>query len=157
MARALLVTIAGLIVSAWIGFGHYLFGIAGALTPLYVFIGVVLFVLHVFLGRAIVLTKRNGYRTRPRTLVIAGLCWACGIICGLTLPNTTAGGGLTTILTGPHEPSLGIAIGVTNPAGIICLGLAVTALVLAYIDVRGGKPRYDEDAILDAQERAAQQ
>ncbi|KQV06548.1 hypothetical protein [Leifsonia sp. Root112D2] len=149
-ALGILVIIGGMLLAIWIGFGHALFGISGDLSLLFVLMAAVVVTLQLFLGRAVILTARHGYRTRPRTMVIITLGWACGVLFGLTVPDVTSHGP-QTILTGSHEPALGIAIGVTNPAGIICLGLTIAALVLAHGDARGGRPRYDEDAILDAQ------
>ncbi|MEO8907184.1 MAG: hypothetical protein ABI310_03805, partial [Microbacteriaceae bacterium] len=108
--------------------------------------------LQVATGRALIRGARAGYPARGHTVAVVLSSWGFGILCGLTLPDATAAG-LQTILTGSREPGLGIAVGVTNPAGMICIILSVTAVILAYRDARGGRPIYDEDGALDAWER----
>jgi branched-subunit amino acid ABC-type transport system permease component len=152
VASGVLMLVAGLVAAAWIGFGRYLFGVAGDVTPLYVFIAVVIGGLNVLTGRAVIRTARRGYPTSGWTVTIAAASWAFAIMCGLTLPDATPTG-MQTIISGGHEPGLGIAIGLTNVTGMICVALCVAAVILAYRDARGRRPIYDEDAVLDAWER----
>ncbi|HEY5221652.1 MAG TPA: hypothetical protein VIJ18_01165 [Microbacteriaceae bacterium] len=152
VAPGILIIVGGLLVAAWIAVGRFPFGVEGSLTPLYLFIGLVIAALQVAAGRALIRGARAGYAARGWTIAILLSSWAFGILCGLTLPDATPSG-LQTIVSGAHEPGLGIAIGVTNPAGMVCAILSVAAVILAYRDARGGRPIYDEDAALDAWER----
>ncbi|TAM70425.1 MAG: hypothetical protein EPN48_03225 [Microbacteriaceae bacterium] len=152
VAPGILIIVGGLLVAAWIGVGRFPFGIAGSLTPLYVFIALIILGLQAATGRALIRGARAGYAARGWTIAIVLCSWAFGILCGLTLPDATPSG-LQTIVSGSHEPGLGIAIGVTNPAGMICAILSVAAVILAYRDARGGRPVYDEDGALDAWEQ----
>lgn len=152
VAPGILIILGGLLVAAWIGVGRFPFGVAGSLTPLYVFIGLIVAGLQVATGRALIRGARAGYQAHGWTIAIVLSSWAFGILCGLTLPDATPAG-MQTILTGAQEPGLGIAIGVTNPAGMICVILSVAAVILAYRDARGGRPIYDQDGANDAWER----
>jgi hypothetical protein len=78
------------------------------------------------------------------TVAMLVVSWVCGILLGLMIPDVTALG-LQTILTGPHEPGLGIAIGVANPLGIIMLLTGIIALVLARGDAKGRAIVAEED------------
>lgn len=136
---------AGVLLAAWVVFGRSVFGVGGSLTVTYALtIGVVLVVLHFFIGRGILRTARRGYRTRRATVGTVIAAWGCGILLGLMIPDLTPIG-LQTILTGPSEPGLGIAIGVSNPLGIVMLVMSITALVLATVDSKGGPKVLDED------------
>jgi hypothetical protein len=137
IAPTLLVAVAGLLLAAWIGFGRVLFGVAGELTQLYTFtLSLVIVVMHAFIAEALARTAHHGYRTRPATIGMLVASWACGILLGLMIPDVTALG-LQTILTGPNEPGLGIAIGVANPLGIVMLVTISVALGLARGDAKG--------------------
>jgi hypothetical protein len=137
IAPALLVAFAGLLLAAWIGFGRVFFGVAGELTQLYTFtLSLVIVVMHAFIAEALARTAHHGYRTRPATIAMLVASWGCGILLGLMIPDVTALG-LQTILTGPHEPGLGIAIGVANPLGIVMLVTISVALGLARGDAKG--------------------
>lgn len=150
-AAGILITIVGLLVAVWVGFGRVPFGVAGELTPVFALIALLIGTLQVFTGRAVIVTARRGHRLGAWTVIIVAFSWVCGIVFGLTLPDLTATG-LQTIATGPHQPALGFAIGVTNPAGILCIALSIASVAIANRDARGGRPKYDEDAILDAYE-----
>lgn len=150
-ATGILITIVGLLVAAWVGFGRVPFGVAGELTPVFALVALLIGTLQAFAGRAAFVAARRGHRLGVWTVIVVAFSWAWGIVCGFTLPDLTAIG-LQTIATGPHQPALGFAIGVTNPAGILTIALSIAAVVLAYRDARGGRPKYDEDAILDAYE-----
>lgn len=142
---ALLVALAGLLLAAWICLGRVLFGVAGELTQLYTFtIGLVIVVMHAFIAEALARTAQHGYRTRPATIGMLLASWGCGILLGLMIPDVTPLG-LQTILTGPNEPGLGIAIGVANPLGIIMLVTASVALGLARGDAKGKAHAAPED------------
>lgn len=144
-AFGIAVACGGVILAAWVVGGRALFGVSGALTVTYALtIGVVLIVLHFFVGRAILRTARRGYRTRASTRATIIVAWGCGILLGLMIPDITPLG-LQTILTGASEPGLGIVIGLSNPLGIIMLVMSVTSLVLATIDSKGGPRVVDED------------
>lgn len=145
IAPALLVLFAGLLVAAWVSAGRVLFGVAGELTQVYTFtLGLVVFLLHAFIAEALLRAAQHGYRSRPATTGMLIASWACGILLGLMIPDVTPLG-LQTILTGPHEPGLGIAIGVANPLGIIMLVTAIVALALARGDAKGNVHRVEED------------
>ncbi|MHA6670301.1 hypothetical protein ACX3O0_15685 [Homoserinimonas sp. A447] len=134
---ALLVVFVGLVIAAWVSVGRLFFGIAGELTQLYTFtLGLIIVVLHAFITEALARTAQLGHRTRPATVAMLVASWACGILLGLMIPDVTALG-LQTILTGPDEPGLSIAIGVANPLGIIMLLTGIIALVLARGDAKG--------------------
>jgi hypothetical protein len=142
---ALLVAFAGLLLAAWIAVGRLLFGVAGELTQVYTFtLGLVIVVLHAFIAEALARTAQNGYRTRPATIGMLGASWALGIVLGLMIPDVTPLG-LQTILTGPNEPGLSIAVGVANPLGIIMLVTASVALGLARGDAKGKAHAAPED------------
>ncbi|HEU4808835.1 MAG TPA: hypothetical protein VFT01_11285 [Homoserinimonas sp.] len=145
IAPALLVVFTGLLIAAWVSVGRLLFGVAGELTQLYTFtLGLLIVVLHAFIAEALARTAQNGHRTRRATIWMLATSWACGILLGLMIPDVTALG-LQTILTGPHEPGLSIAIGVANPLGIIMLVTAIVALALARGDARGKAHVVEED------------
>ena len=128
------VIVGGFVLALWICFGRFLFGVGGSLTPIYVVtIGFLVATLHFFAGRAIGRTARLGRRTRPATIAMICVAWGYGILLGLMIPDMTANG-LQTILSGATEPGLGIAIGLANPLGIICLATSIAALVLAHGD-----------------------
>jgi hypothetical protein len=141
-----LVAIGGLVLAGWVTLGRVLFGVAGELTQLYVFtLGLVIVVLNAFVAEGLARTADNGYRTRPATIGMLLASWACGILLGLMIPDVTPLG-LQTILTGPHEPGLGIAIGIANPLGIVMLVTVIVALGLARGDAKGkAHQRAEED------------
>lgn len=132
----LIVIAGGLALAAWVSFGRYLFGVGGELTPWFaVGIGVPIAALYFFVGRAIMRTARFGRRTRPSTVVMLVISVACGILLGFMIPDVTPLG-LQTILSGPAEPGLSVAVGVANPLGVVCLAAAIAALVLAHGDTK---------------------
>ncbi|MEX1078421.1 MAG: hypothetical protein WED09_04870 [Homoserinimonas sp.] len=134
---SVLVVLVGLLLAAWVALGRLLFGVAGELTQVYTFsIGLIIFLLHAFITEALLRAAQNGYRVRPATIAMLIASWALGILLGLVIPDVTPLG-LQTILTGPREPGLSIAIGVANPVGIVMLVTAIVALVLARGDARG--------------------
>jgi len=137
--------VVGFLVALWVSLGRIPFGVAGGLTPLFVpTLGFAIGALHFFAGRAIMRTARLGRTTRPATILMVCFSWACGILLGLMIPDITDLG-WQTILTGGEEPGLGIAIGISNPLGIICIGTAVVAVVLARQDTRERLNPDDED------------
>ena len=139
------VATSGVLLAAWVAAGRWLFGVGGSLTVTYALtIGIVLALLHLFIGRGILRTARRGYRTRSVTIGTVIAAWGCGILLGLMIPDVTPVG-LQTILTGASEPGLGIVIGLSNPLGIIMLAMSITALVLAAVDSKGGPRVPDED------------
>ncbi|EPR75513.1 hypothetical protein ADILRU_2056 [Leifsonia rubra CMS 76R] len=129
--------VAGLAVAGWISFGRYLFGIGGDLTITYtVTLGLTYGVLLSLAGLAMRRTALRGFPTRAMThaqLIASGVC---AFLLGLTIPDSTPGG-LQTIISGPTEPALGIAIGIANPLGVVGIVTAIIALVLATTDSRG--------------------
>jgi hypothetical protein len=138
------VIVGGLILASWICFGRFLFGVGGSLTPIYVVtIGFLVGTLHFFAGRAIRRTARRGRRTRPATIAMICIAWFTGILLGLMIPDLTAAG-LQSIVSGSTEPGLGIAIGLANPLGIVCLATSIVALVLANGDLKD-RPHLEED------------
>lgn len=140
-----LVIIGGILLAAWVSAGRALFGVAGDLTPVYIItLGFAIAVLHFFVGRSLLRAARRGHRIRPITLVQLAFSWICGVLLGLMIPDITAEG-LQTIVSGTTEPALGIAVGIANPLGIICLGTAIVALVLARQDAHGRRPVAEED------------
>jgi hypothetical protein len=144
-AFGIVVAFGGVILAAWVAGGRALFGVSGSLAVTYALtIGVVLVVLHFFVGRAILRTARRGYRTRPSTRATIIAAWGCGILLGFMIPDITPLG-LQTILTGASEPGLGIVIGLSNPLGIIMVVMSISSLVLATIDSKGGPRVVDED------------
>ncbi|WP_010202285.1 hypothetical protein [Salinibacterium sp. PAMC 21357] len=128
---------AGIAVAGWISFGRHLFGIGGDLTIAYVAtLGVIFAVLLVLAGLAVRRTSRRGFETRGITHALLITTGSCGFLLGLTIPDSTPQG-LQTILSGPNEPALGIAIGIANPLGVVGIATAIIALVLATKDSRG--------------------
>lgn len=135
----------GVLLAAWVVFGRHLFGVGGELTLVYALtLGIAIVVLHAFAGRAVVRTVRRGHHTRPATIGMLIASWGCGILLGLMIADVTPAG-LQTILTGPNEPGLGIAIGVSNPLGIVMLVTSIVALALAVGDSKGAATPAEED------------
>lgn len=137
------VLLAGVAIAAWIVFGRFLFGVGGELTLAYLPIGVLVVVLHAFIGRALSRTAARGFTPRRSTWGTLITAWGCGILLGLTIPDVTETG-LQTILTGAAQPWLDVAIGVANPAGIIMIAFTIIALVLASQDAHGPRPVEDD-------------
>lgn len=145
------VIVAGIAVAGWISFGRHLFGIGGDLTIAYAAtLGVIFAVLLVLTGLAVRRTARRGFETRALTHALLIASGVCGFLLGLTIPDSTPHG-LQTIISGPTEPALGIAIGIANPLGVVGIATAIIALVLAVGDSRGRVTLVeswgDEDAI----------
>lgn len=131
------VIVAGIAVAGWISFGRHLFGIGGDLTIAYAAtLGVFFAVLLVLTGLAVRRTARRGFETRAMTQALLIASGVCGFLLGLTIPDSTPHG-LQTIISGPTEPALGIAIGIANPLGVVGIATAIIALVLAIGDSRG--------------------
>lgn len=135
--RGAVVASAGIAVAWWVSFGRDLFGIGGGLTLLYAAtLGVAFGALFVITGLAVRRTALRGFQTRGMTHTMLIASGGCAFLLGLTLPDITPVG-LQTIISGPSEPALGIAIGIANPLGIIGIATAIIALVLAIRDSRG--------------------
>ncbi|TFD49579.1 hypothetical protein E3T55_10895 [Cryobacterium frigoriphilum] len=131
------VVVAGIAVAAWISFGRHLFGIGGDLTIIYAAtLGVIFAALLVITGLAVGRSARRGFETRAITYAFLVASVVSGILLGLTLPDSTPRG-FQTIISGPTEPGLGIAIGIANPLGVIGIATAIIALVLSIRDSRG--------------------
>lgn len=131
------VIVAGIGVAGWISFGRHLFGIGGDLTIVYAAtLGLIFAVLLVLTGLAVRRTARRGFETRVLTQALLIASGICGFLLGLTIPDSTPQG-LQTIISGPYEPALGIAIGIANPLGVIGIATAIIALTLAIKDSRG--------------------
>lgn len=141
--RGVGVLLVGLVVALWIVFGRFLFGAGGDLTVVYLAIGVIVIVLHVFIARALARTAKRGFTVRSATRGTLIGAWGCGILLGLTLPDLTPDG-LQTVISGTQQPALDVAIGVANPAGIIMIALTIIALVLASQDANGPRPTEDD-------------
>lgn len=140
-----LVAIAGLVLAAWVVLGRALFGVAGELVPVYALsLGLIIVVLYAFIGDGIARTALHGHRTRTATVGMLIASCGCGLLFGLVIPDVTPLG-LQTILSGPAEPGLGIAIGVANPLGIIMLITAIVAVFLARGDAKGNAVTVEED------------
>ncbi|MDH6236686.1 hypothetical protein [Cryobacterium sp. CG_9.6] len=128
---------AGIAVAAWISFGRYLFGIGGDLTIIYATtLGVIFATLLSLTGLAVRRTARRGFENRGVTHAFLIASGVIGLLLGLTLPDSTPRG-LQTIITGPTQPALDIAIGIANPLGVIGIATAIIALVLSIRDSRG--------------------
>lgn len=135
--RGAVVASAGIAVAGWVSFGRDLFGIGGGLTLLYAAtLGVAFGALFVITGLAVRRTALRGFQTRGMTQTMLVVSGVCAFLLGLTLPDITPVG-LQTIISGPSEPALGIAIGIANPLGVIGIATAIIALVLAIRDSRG--------------------
>lgn len=131
------VIVAGIAVAGWISFGRHLFGVGGDLTIAYAAtLGLTFAVLLVLTGLAVRRTARRGFDTRALTQAMLIASGVCGLLLGLTIPDSTPQG-LQTIISGPAEPALGIAIGIANPLGVVGIATAIIALVLAIGDSRG--------------------
>jgi hypothetical protein len=140
-----LIAFAGIAVAAWVTVGRVPFGIAGELTPVYLLtIGILLVLLNAFIAEAVMRAAQHGYRHRPATFGMLFTSWALGVLLGLTIPDVTPDG-LQTILSGPHEPGLGIAIGIANPLGIVMIVTAIVALGLARGDAKGKAHAVEEE------------
>ncbi|MGV8876642.1 MAG: hypothetical protein ACOH1K_03930 [Rhodoglobus sp.] len=131
------VMVAGIALAGWISFGRHLFGIGGDLTIVYAAsLGVIFAALLVLAGLAVRRSALRGFVTRAVTQVMLIAAGVCGFLLGLTIPDSTPLG-LQTIISGPVEPALGIAIGIANPLGVIGIVSAIIALILAVGDSRG--------------------
>ncbi|MBH0083649.1 hypothetical protein [Salinibacterium sp. SWN167] len=129
--------VCGVAVAGWVSFGRHLFGIGGDLTIIYATtLGVLFGVLLVLIGLAMRRTELRGFETRALTHTMLIASGVCAFLLGLTIPDSTPIG-LQTIISGPNEPALGIAIGIANPLGVVGLATAIIALVLAVKDSRG--------------------
>jgi|GEM_PF-1492517 len=129
--------VAGLAVAGWISFGRHLFGIGGDFTLVYAStLGAMFAILLVIVGVVLRRTARRGFETRALTTVMVIATGVCAFLLGLTIPDTTPSG-LQTIISGPQEPALGIAIGIANPLGVVGISTAIIGLVLAVRDARG--------------------
>ena len=135
--RGAVVASAGIAVAGWVSFGRDLFGIGGGLTLVYAAtLGLAFAALFVITGLAVRRTALRGFQTRAMTHTMLIASGGCAFLLGLTLPDTTPIG-LQTIISGPSEPTLGIAIGIANPLGVIGIATVIIALVLAIRDSRG--------------------
>lgn len=130
----------GVLVALWVSLGRFLFGVGGLLAPLFLLtLGFAIGVLCVFVALAVVRARRRGLRTGRAAWTLLVVSWLLGVLLGLTIPDITPAG-WQTIVSGTAEPGLGLAIGVSNPLGILCVGTAIAALVLANRDARGPRP-----------------
>ncbi|CAO1651326.1 Na+/H+ antiporter MnhB subunit-related protein domain-containing protein [Salinibacterium sp. NYA9b] len=127
----------GIAVAGWVSFGRHLFGIGGDLTIVYATtIGILFGVVFVLVGLAMRRTQTRGFGTRPITHAMLISSGVCAFLLGLMIPDNTPEG-LQTIVSGPNEPALGIAIGIANPLGVIGIATGIIALVLAVKESRG--------------------
>jgi hypothetical protein len=131
------------VLALWIVAGRFLFGIGGELTLAYLLLGILIVILHVYIGRALTRASARGFRIRPSTRGTLIASWGCGVLLGLTIPDLTPDG-LQTFLTGSTQPWLEVAIGVANPAGILTIGFTIITLVLANQDAQGPRPHEDD-------------
>ncbi len=135
---------AGLLFAAWVVYGRGLFGLLGSFTTLYVpLLGVPIIVLHLLIARNIARTTRAGHPTQPRTLIVMSGAWLCFTLLGFLIPDRIDGT-LHSVLTGDTPGRIGMAIGFSNPMGIIGIGLCVATIICAYFDARGPQPEEDE-------------
>ncbi|NKX55639.1 hypothetical protein [Arthrobacter mobilis] len=127
-----------LLVPLWAAAGRVLFGIGGQLTVLLAFtLGPVLLILLLLAG---VRTTATAAKYRPfaapadTSAVLAG-AWLAALGFGFTVPDFGArGGSVMSRLLG--DSALGLSTALCNPLGILSLGLAIAAVVLAYRDAR---------------------
>lgn len=137
------VPVVGVALALWIVAGRFLFGIGGQLAFAYLLIGIIIVILHVFIGRAMARARARGFSLRPATRGTLIAAWGLGVLLGLTIPDLTPDG-LQTILTGARQPWLEAAIGVANPAGILTIAFTIITLVLANQDAQGPRPHEDD-------------
>ena len=143
-AAAGIITV-GVVVAVWVSVGRFAFGVGGMLAPVFLLtLGFTLGVLYVFVALAVVRARRRGFPTRRGTWAVLIASWLLGVLLGLTIPDVTPDG-WQTIVSGTAEPGLGLAIGISNPLGILCVGSAIIALVLANRDARGPRSFGPED------------
>ncbi|MFD1214617.1 hypothetical protein ACFQ36_21550 [Arthrobacter sp. GCM10027362] len=126
------------LVALWVAGGRVLFGVGGQLTLLLgLTLAPVLFILLLLAG---VRTTATAARYRPfaasagTSAVLAG-AWLTALGFGFTVPDFgPAGGSVMSRLLG--EAALGVSTALCNPLGIISVGLAIAAVVMAYRDAR---------------------
>lgn len=136
---------AGVVLALWVSLGRFLFGVGGLLAPVFLLtLGFTIGVVYVFIALAVVRARRRGYRTGGIAWALLIVSWVLGALLGFMIPDITPTG-WQTIVSGGAEPGLGLAIGLSNPLGIICLGTAIAALVFANRDARGPRPSDPED------------
>lgn len=143
----------GLVLATWVVLGRGLFGLLGEYTQLYsMLLGIPIVSLHLLNARAISRTNKAGYSTRRGVWVALSLAWTCYTILGFTIPDKVDGS-THSILTGDTAGLVGMAIGISNPMGIIGTGMLVAALIMATQDARD--PSYSEDDLLDQAEASS--
>lgn len=106
-------------------------------------------VLHFLIARGLRRTQLSGFPTQRRTYVTLCVAWVLFLILGFTIPDKVDGS-VHSILTGDTPGVVGMAIGISNPLGIIGTGLLVACIICAVFDARG--PHQSEDEILDSHE-----
>lgn len=149
----LVLVLVGLALAAWVVCGRALFGILGEFTQLYVLLlGVPIIVLHVLIARAVTRTTLAGFPIRLRTKWTLLAAWACLLLLGFTIPDRV-NGTVHSILTGDIPGVVGMAIGISNPLGIVGVGLLVASLMCAIFDKKSSE--YCEDEVIDRFERDA--
>ncbi|MFD2839440.1 hypothetical protein ACFSYH_02520 [Populibacterium corticicola] len=135
---------AGLLSAAWVVFGRGLFGLLGSFTGLYILLlGLPIITLHLLIARNISRTTRSGHPTQPRTLIVMSGAWLCFTLLGFLIPDRIDGT-LHAVATGDTPGQIGLAIGFSNPMGIIGIGLCVATIICAHFDARGPQPSEDE-------------
>lgn len=141
----------GLFLAAWVVVGRGLFGLLGDFTGLYVgILGVPMTALHILIARGMRRTAGQGFVTRPRTFLTLGVAWLLFLLLGFTIPDRVDGS-VHSVLTGDTPGVVGMAIGISNPLGIIGTALLVACVICTVFDARG--PHQSEDDLLDAQNR----
>ncbi|MCU1419249.1 hypothetical protein [Mycetocola sp.] len=148
---ALVVTLGGILLAAWIVAGRVLFGVSGVLVPVFALtLGPLIVLLHVLAGLGIRRAVRAGYRIRPSTVVPLVMSWISGVLFGLTVPEAMPE--LRSVLADGSEPwAVEMSTALCNPLAIICVGTSVAAVIFAHVNARGpvADPGDDELAPAD--------
>ena len=144
----------GVLVAAWVVLGRGLFSMLGDYTTLYsMLLGIPIICLHILIGMAVKKTRALGYVTKKRVWIVLSAAWTLFAVLGFTIPDKVDGV-TQSILTGDTPGRIGMAIGISNPLGIVGVGMLVATLILALLDTRD--PHYNEDDIIDQAEAQGQ-
>lgn len=142
---SLLVFLIGGLIGIWMGIGRGLFGAGGELIPWYLWTMTPIFIVcQVMLSWRLFIAIERDYPIRPRTVVFIVLSWLLGIAFGLFVPDIVDGEIVSAFSklvdpAGQDATLIEFALGFSNPLGIVAIGIAIVALIIAWIDSVGKK------------------
>ncbi|HUH52709.1 MAG TPA: hypothetical protein VLZ31_01535 [Microbacteriaceae bacterium] len=144
--RPFVIVLIGFILALWLSAGRWVFGLGGWLTLWYLpTLGLVYFLVHLWVARRVSRTKLLGRTTSRGTKVSLIISWSTAVLAGLMIPDMHEGS-LTSIAshyTG-SDTALEMAIALSNTLGIVSLTLLGSAVGFAINDSRE-TPSYVEE------------